>query len=311
MSRRRIRAGAPRSRSPVWGLSLVPVALALVDPLPAELGAQEERPRVAVLDFEDLSASRFGPDVLGAAAAEETVTHLVGSEAFSVIERSRLQDVLDEQGLGQTGAVEPGTAARIGEILGVQAIIMGSITEFSVDRTSTGLGPARVSYERASSVLDLRVVDTSTGEILGATEGSGTRRFGGAAYEDFEFARDYDLGVLQSALRPAVEDAVVGILALADRLAEVAVPVREASVVGRADDGSVYIDLGEDAGVEEGQRFHVHRVVDEIHDADGNLLDVVTERVAVVEVTRVLSQSSICRVVEGEAMEGDQVRPDA
>ena len=56
-----------------------------------------------------------------------------------------------------------------------------------------------------------------------------------------------------------------------------------------------------------GQRFEVVRVVDEIRDANDTVLDRITDTVGVLEVTRVLSQSAICTVVEGEAAEGDTV----
>jgi hypothetical protein len=48
-------------------------------------------------------------------------------------------------------------------------------------------------------------------------------------------------------------------------------------------------------------------MIDEIKDADGTVLDRITDQVGVLEVTRVLSQSAICRVVEGEASEGDTI----
>ena len=70
----------------------------------------------------------------------------------------------------------------------------------------------------------------------------------------------------------------------------------------------VYINRGESAGVTVGQRFEVHRVVDEITDANGQVLDRVIEKVGTLEVTQVLSQSAICRVVEGEAGMNDTIR---
>ena len=75
-------------------------------------------------------------------------------------------------------------------------------------------------------------------------------------------------------------------------------------------DGSVFVNRGENFRVQVGQRFQVYRVVDEITDANGTVLDRITEPVGVVEVTRVLSQSAICRIVEGEAAEGDAVQSD-
>ena len=55
-------------------------------------------------------------------------------------------------------------------------------------------------------------------------------------------------------------------------------------------------------------RFDVYRVVDEIKDADGRVLDQITGKIGVLEVTRVLSQSAICRIVEGAAAEGDTIK---
>ena len=55
----------------------------------------------------------------------------------------------------------------------------------------------------------------------------------------------------------------------------------------------------------------MHRVIDEIVNAAGDVLDQITDVVGVIEVTRVLSQSSVCTIVEGEAAEGDTLKPVA
>ena len=44
-----------------------------------------------------------------------------------------------------------------------------------------------------------------------------------------------------------------------------------------------------------------------IRDANDEVLDLITAKVGVLEVTRMLPQSAICTVVEGEAEEGDAV----
>lgn len=90
--------------------------------------------------------------------------------------------------------------------------------------------------------------------------------------------------------------------------ASVQVPVAPAEIVGVSGTG-FYIDKGENYSVAVGQRYQVHRVVDEIRDSNGNLLDRITEAVGMLEVTRVLGQSSICTLVEGEAAEGDMLEP--
>ena len=273
-----------------------------------EVQAQDAKPRIAVLGFANNSTFTYWGDNLGGAAADELTTQLVKSGAFSVVERSQVNAILEEQHFGLSGAVDASTAAEIGKVLGVQAMLMGSITQFSIDRKSGGVGAFRMTYTEAESRMDVRVVSTTTAEILAVAEGQGKKRMGGVGWEDFDFERDFEVGLAQEALRPAVENAVAEIVAQAEMLATLAPVSAPGEVVGSPEEGVVYIDKGAGDGVEVGQRFDVYRVVDEIRDSSGKILDQVTEKVGVIEVTRVLSNSSICSVVEGDAREGDTIR---
>jgi hypothetical protein len=96
------------------------------------------------------------------------------------------------------------------------------------------------------------------------------------------------------------------ITAQSDRFAGLQ-PAAPPGLVVQTRDDSVYINRGENAGVTVGQQFTVSRTIDEIRDADGTLLDQITGDVGVLEVMRVLSQSAVCRIVEGEAGEGDAI----
>ena len=272
-----------------------------------EVHAQEVKPRIAVMSFENNSTFSYWGDNLGSAAADELITQLVRAGTFTVVERAQVNAILEEQHFGLSGAVDASTAAEIGKILGVQAVLMGSITQFSVDRRSAGVGALRVSYTEAESRMDVRLVSTTTAEILAIAEGQGKKRMGGVGWEDFDFEREFDAGLAQEALRPAVETAVEEIVAQAETLAALAPVVAPGEVVGSPEEGIVYIDKGTGDGIQVGQRFDVYRIVDEIRDSAGNILDEVTEKVGVIQVTRVLSQSSICSVVEGEAQEGDRI----
>ncbi len=297
-------------RHPRGRVTALALAAALAAAATHPLRAQTSKPRIAVLALDNNSSFSFWGDRLGLAAADEITTQLVNSGAFAVVERRQVENLLAEQHLGASGAVDPATAARIGKLLGAQAVLVGSITKFSIDRKSAGIGRLSASFAEAESSLDIRVVDTSTGEIVLAGEGSGKKRFGGAAYKSYNFERDFDQGVAQEALRPAVEDVVKKVVDGKAKLAAIAPPAPAAKVVGSRG-GSIYIDRGKNAGVKAGDRFDVMRVVDQIRDADGNVLDQVTDKVGVLEVVRVLSQSSICKIVEGKAAEGDAVKPAA
>lgn len=284
------------------------VAMALALPLIALSAGAQGRPRVAVLAFDNNTTLTILGNRLGFAAADEVTTQLVKTGEFAVVERSQIETLLAEQKLGQSGLVDAATAARIGKLLGAQAVITGSITQFSLDRKSAGIGRLAASYTEAESIVDVRMINVNTGEIILATKGTGKKRFGGAAFKDMNFERDMDAGTAQEALRPAVAQAVERIRAEKIPLAGLAAAEPMGRVVGMRG-ADYYIDRGANTGIKVGQRFEVVRIIDRITDASGKVLDEVTESVGTLEVSRVLSQSAICKLVTGSAKEGDQIRP--
>ena len=66
-------------------------------------------------------------------------TQLVQSGKYVVVERAQLDAILQEQNLGASGAVTPATAAKVGKLLGVQLLLTGSMTQFSIQRTSVAM----------------------------------------------------------------------------------------------------------------------------------------------------------------------------
>lgn len=265
--------------------------------LAADALAGQRTPSVAVLDFD--TRSSYWQDQLPASAAAQLVTRLVNAGHFDVIDRDRLQEIIREQDMSVQGATD--LALALGEIKAVDYVIAGTISTFEIK--SYGVGP--VSYTEADATLDIRVINTTTAEIAAALTGSGTRRMGSL---DGGPSMAWDEGVAQSALEPATEDVVEQLSVLAESGAlpptiELEPPV----VVGRAE-GVVDISQGSVHGIEVGQRFEVHRFVREIV-VGGEVKEVVTERVGLVEVTRVFDEVAIAEIVEGEAAVDDTLRP--
>lgn len=266
----------------------------------------QPKPRIAVMNFQNNSSWTWWGDQLGGAAADELVTQLVKTNKFTVIERAQLQAILQEQQLGASGLTNPGTAAKIGQLLGAQLIMTGSITQFSIERTQLGIRGIGGAYSKAESKIDVRVVDTTTGEILLAADGTGSKRMGGGYFKGVSGERTFDAGAAAEALRPAVENVVTQITGQTFKVTSLTPAAPAAQIVGSRD-GSFYINKGQGAGIKVGQRFAVQHVVDEIKDADGKVLDRVTKQTGVLEVTQVLANSSIAKVVEGTAAQGDTV----
>ena len=273
----------------------------------ASIAAAQAKPRIAVMNFENNSTWHWWGDNLGKAAADEMVTLLVNGGTFTVVERSQLESVLAEQRLGASGAVSAATAAKIGKVLGVQFILTGSITQFSIETTRAGFRGIGGSYSNAESKLDVRLINTETAEILAAMEGQGNKRMGGGFFRGAGAERTFDQGAAQEALRPAVEQVVAKVQTQVGKLAG-AMPQAPAGQIVGAKGGQYYINRGESAGVKVGQRFEVRRVTDEIKDADGTVLDRVISKVGTVEVVQVLGSSAICKIVEGQAAQGDSIQ---
>jgi curli biogenesis system outer membrane secretion channel CsgG len=276
---------------------------------PALAQQPQSRPRVAVLNFANNSTWAWWGDKLGEAAADELVTQMVKAGDFTVVERAQLAAVMAEQKLGQTGAVDTSTAARIGKLLGVQFILTGSITQFSVERTGGSIrafGGIGASVTNAEAKVDVRLISTETGEILVALEGQGNKRMGGGSFRGTGGERNFDQGAAQEALRPAIEQVVQRMSQEKGKLVAAAPAAPGGQIVGMKE-GVVYINRGQGAGVTVGQRFNVSRVTDEIKDADGRVLDRVVSQVAVIEVTQVLSQSAVAKVVSGDVRVNDTI----
>lgn len=267
----------------------------------------QAKPRIAVIAFDNRTG--WWASELGNVAADMLVTRLVNSGRFSVIERERLNAILQEQGFQLTGQVNPDDVLEIGRMAGVDYLITGSLTRFSIDNKSGRILGRSVSYTEAESELNIRAFSTTTGEIIVATEQSGKKRLGSVSGVISMSAMD--LGAAQDALGPATDKVMEELLKHSDRfvVTEIAAPPPAMpEIVGSGADGSIYIDQGENLGLQVGQKYEVHRVIDEIVNARGEVLDQITDVVGVIEVTRVLSQSAICKIVEGEAKEGDVLK---
>lgn len=277
--------------------------------------AAQAKIRVAVMDFENNATGCVwwwcDWQHLGRAAGDELVTQLVRTGKFSVVERDKLDLVLKEQSLGASGAISPNTAVQLGRLLGVQLILTGSITKFSIKKHSARIGPLGVggSLGQAQSALDVRLINTTTGEIVLVASGQGEKKFGGASIKGIDFEKDFDVGIISEALRPAVEKTVSEIVDQYSSLSELQAAAGPSlgKILSVDSPTMVIIDMGENSGVKTGDRFKVERVIKEIRDDQGELLDAIKDQTGTLEVTRVLSKSSICKIVSGSAQKGDTI----
>jgi curli biogenesis system outer membrane secretion channel CsgG len=101
-------------------------------------------------------------------------TSLVKTGKFSVIEREKLKAILNEQALGKSGAVTPQSAAQVGRLLGVKYIVTGAVSEFGVTKKGGQILGIGGTQNTARATVDIRLVDTNSGEIILADTASST-----------------------------------------------------------------------------------------------------------------------------------------
>ena len=297
-----------------------------------ESGAQSSagrKPRVAVLDFDyatvqSTSAAMFGNDVdVGKGISNLLVTDLVRSGFYSVIERSALDKVLAEQNFSNSNRADPTTAARIGKILGVDYIIVGSITEFGNETNKQnvggsggnfhgfGIGGIGHSNSKANVVIDARVINIDTAEILAVAEGKGESSRsglsllgGGGNWNGFgdgivDFgSSNFQNTIIGEATKKAVDQLTAELTTSAATL-----PVHTMKVdalIASVDGGQIVLNAGGRAGIKQGDQLSVVRVGKEIKDpATGQVIRRLTSNIGVIQCTDVDDVSAVCNSVSG------------
>lgn len=130
-----------------------------------------EKPVLAVNEFTNETSAGWWYGGVGRDLADMLTNELAGTGKFKMVEREKLAAVLDEQDLADSGRVAKKTGAKIGKLTGAQYIVVASLSAFEEDVKDTGGG---ISFrginvggkkQDAYMAVDLRVIDTTTGEV--------------------------------------------------------------------------------------------------------------------------------------------------
>lgn len=268
--------------------------------------------RIAVLPFEEKVAGAAYR--IGWGLSEMTITALVNTNRFVVVERGELDAVLAEQNLGVQGYVRPGTEAKVGKLLGAQLLLKGAITEFQDTHSSGGVAGViggvlgGVSSSKAKLAIDIRLIDTTTGEIIASQRAEGNTSSTGLGLAGvvggipmaggFQTSKD-----MEAAARRAIEEIVATVINKSQL-----VPW-SGKIVKVAYD-QIYINAGENMNIKPGMVMFVFRRGEDLVDPDTGLsLGSSQALTGKVQVASVQEKFAICRVVEGNGHDvGDIVK---
>jgi curli biogenesis system outer membrane secretion channel CsgG len=274
----------------------VAVVLAAVT-ITALSGQAPAKKRIAVFDFDNAAVqgavsslffSTAAPN-LGKAAADLLVNRLVQDGSASVIERAAIDKLLAEQNLSNSDRFDPATAAKIGRILGVDAIILGSITHYDYEDKTTGGGGNRFGGFGGSGMttkhdiralvqISARVVSPDTAEVMTVSQGAGEIVRKGVKIDIRDTSRTNPFA--QASANPIMNEAMdKAVVQLGGQLGQgfPKLPPRNPVIDGLVADangaGRLILNVGGNHGVKQGDRLQVWRAGKEVRDpATGAIL---------------------------------------
>jgi curli biogenesis system outer membrane secretion channel CsgG len=283
-------------------------------------GLAQGKLRIAVTAFENKVRMPWWDTSwrIGEGLAEMLTTELMRTDRFIVVERQALGDVVREQELGQSGLTRRETAAPTGQVLGAQVVVRGAVTEFEARSSGGGAGVRsrdvafEGKFQSAHVALDLRLIDTSSGQVIashhaaqavpaaGGALGSrvGSVTFGGDAFFQTPIGQ---------ATRAAMQEAVQFILAT---LATTSPAGRASFAVVKVEGGTAYINAGANAHVQVGDVFTVYSSGEELIDPSTGLkLGRHEKMIGSIQITEVQEQFSVgtIRSDGGTMKRGDRV----
>lgn len=218
--------------------------------------------RVGVVNFQNKTSSK--KIRIGEAAADILGTILQKTGRFIIVPQQDVSSILDQQALGASGAVNPATAANMGKILGLNAMVTGAITAYSEAEEGSDYLVYKKKKQIARVTVDYRIVDTTTGIQMVADSGQGVyeKKTGGAL--GLGSKSSYDADLRDGALRDALTKAMVNMLPQFERQEWSG---RIASIKGR----TVYLNAGQKTGLKVGDLLIVQELGEEIIDPQTNV----------------------------------------
>jgi curli biogenesis system outer membrane secretion channel CsgG len=302
---------AEAARAPAQGIGVAPEAgrlrLAVMELNGSALRIQQTQgpmPQGGVQTTQTVNLPQ--PPEFARTLTEILTTSLITTGRFVVLERQQMQAVLAEQDLNAAGRVNKETGAAQGHVIGAQAMITGDITGFAYTQQSLGGGALNViknikvgaSRVSASVIIDLRLIDAATGEVLASATGDGNASSTGVAADLTK--GDQQISASGAWSTPLGQASRAAITKVVEQLVAGMPEPRWSAKIVEVRDDVVYLNAGADGGVSPGQVLEVYDVQPPLIDPDtGRNLGAPDKLLGEIQVETVLPGFSTAKVVSG------------
>ncbi len=130
-----------------------------------------QRYNIGILEFNN--KTKYGARRLSDSALEILTTELSRSGNFIVVERARMDKILEEMKLQLSGVTTGENAAELGKMLNCEYLIVGSVSNFGVTTEGKDFIIAQQKIQRVKAEVDLRIIEVETGAIIYSAYGKG------------------------------------------------------------------------------------------------------------------------------------------
>ncbi len=179
-------------------------------------------------------------DKMAEKVSDMFVQGLINSGNYLVFERSNIGAITQEQKLTNVPS----------DLIGVDTLIVGSLTEFGRATTGTSGFLSSTKKQQATAKIDLRLVDVATGQVLHSVTGTGSASTETSATMGFGSVAGYDGSINDRAIASAVNASV-------EKISSYMLEKPWSADVLAFEDGLVYISGGTSQGVISGMLFDV------------------------------------------------------
>jgi curli biogenesis system outer membrane secretion channel CsgG len=228
-------------------------------------GLSGPKKRIGIFQFKN--KSRYGQDELSWAAVDIMYSELEKSGMFILYERADLAQLEKEFDLIESGKINLQTAVEPGRLTGIQAVVIGTISQFGIWEEAKDYGVYKKKTEIAESTVDVRVVDITSGRQVFAETGTGRTERELETMFGFGEKASFDETMADKALRSAISQFINNLVR------EVSALPWEGRVADVSHEGGkemVYVNAGRLSGMPPGERLVIYRVT-------GTLTDPVTQ----------------------------------
>lgn len=144
-------------------------------------------------------------DPLGKQATDMLSTRLVATQKFLVFERPDVEKVKVEQSISKDAG-----------LIGVDALIIGSVTEFGRSTTGKSGFLSATKVQTAHAKVEIRLVDVRTAYVFFTASGSGDASTESGQIAGFGSKADYDASLNDRAIGAAISDVQNALVAKLD-----------------------------------------------------------------------------------------------